>query len=118
MTAAEKIARKRDGRHCRRCGIAITGFGSLHHRLPRGMGGSKSPTGKARADRASNLVLLCGSGTTGCHGWVERHRRQAYETGWLVHRDDDPQKTILTDIWGRRFQLTDQGHLLALIEES
>lgn len=36
--------------------------GSLHHVLPRGQGGD---------DVASNLVGLCGSGTTGEHGLLE-----------------------------------------------
>ena len=35
---------------------------SIHHILPRGQGGD---------DVWENLVPLCGSGTTGCHGGVE-----------------------------------------------
>lgn len=38
----------------------------------------------------SNLMAICGSGTTGCHGWLESHREVAYEKGWLVHRYDSP----------------------------
>jgi hypothetical protein len=37
-----------------------------------------------------NLVTLCGSGTTGCHGWVEKNRRIAYALGWLVPSWADP----------------------------
>jgi hypothetical protein len=37
----------------------------------------------------SNLMAICGSGTTGCHGWLESHREHAYEKGWLVHRWDE-----------------------------
>lgn len=36
----------------------------------------------------TNLVLLCGSGTTGCHGEIESHRERAIEHGWLVPRRD------------------------------
>jgi hypothetical protein len=46
------------------------------------MGGSKAPW----INRAPNLLALCGSGTTGCHGLVERHRDLSYRFGWLVHR--------------------------------
>ncbi len=35
---------------------------SQHHVLPRGQGGDDDP---------ANLVSLCGSGTTGCHGLIE-----------------------------------------------
>lgn len=35
---------------------------SQHHVLPRGQGGD---------DDDANLVTLCGSGTTGCHGLIE-----------------------------------------------
>jgi hypothetical protein len=35
--------------------------------------------------RASNLLAVCGDGTTGCHGWMEAHRREAREVwGWEV----------------------------------
>jgi len=68
---------------CERCGIYIVGGGafSIHHRMPRGMGGTKNPW----INDMSNLLLLCGTGTTGCHGWVESHRSEAYEDGLLVH---------------------------------
>lgn len=46
------------------------------------MGGSKT----AWVNLAANLVLLCGSGVTGCHGWVESNRAEATELGWLVSR--------------------------------
>jgi hypothetical protein len=39
------------------------------------------------------LVLLCGDGTTGCHGWIEQHRAAALLLGWLLSRhlfDIDP----------------------------
>ena len=37
-----------------------------------------------------NLILLCGTGTTGCHGWVHNHPAESYEAGWLVHSWDEP----------------------------
>jgi hypothetical protein len=44
------------------------------------MGGTRRVDINGRA----NLVTLCGSGTTGCHGWVETNREASYALGWLV----------------------------------
>jgi hypothetical protein len=38
----------------------------------------------------ANLLWLCGSGTEGCHGWIESNRTVGYEDGLLLHRNDDP----------------------------
>jgi hypothetical protein len=74
----------RDNGSCARCGVRLSGFYSLHHRKPRGMGGTKDP----RSDDPRNLIHLCGSGTTGCHGLIESNRHQGYETGWLLRSLD------------------------------
>lgn len=50
------------------------------------MGGSKDPA----LNSPANILLLCGSGTEGCHGWVESNREQSYDLGLLVHSYDDP----------------------------
>lgn len=50
------------------------------------MGGSRNPV----TNSAVNGVLLCGSGTTGCHGEVERDRLQAMADGWIVPDHEDP----------------------------
>ena len=42
--------------------------------------------GDRHANTGANLVLMCGTGTTGCHGWAESNRAQAHDEGWLVHR--------------------------------
>lgn len=75
---------------CELCGVGIhrhEGRGywwSVHHREPKGMGGAaRSPY----LGLASNGLLLCGSGTTGCHGWVEAHRDDALALGLLVLRN-------------------------------
>lgn len=75
---------------CEICGGSLMGVDgmSIHHRKPRGMGG----TIDVAINNPSNLMAICGSGTTGCHGWLESHREVAYEKGWLVHRYDDPAK--------------------------
>jgi 5-methylcytosine-specific restriction endonuclease McrA len=54
---------------CRVCGVRRAD--GCHHLVPKDYGGD---------DVAANLVPLCGSGTTGCHGRVEaRHRRTRSE---------------------------------------
>ena len=38
-------------------------------------------------NQPANLVVLCGSGVTGCHGWVESNRSEAMDAGWIVGRN-------------------------------
>jgi hypothetical protein len=76
----------RDAHCCVRCGRPARGeLGvdySLQHRAKRSGGVDNRPC---------NLILLCGSGTTGCHGWVEDHPiLAADEGGWAVSRYADP----------------------------
>ena len=83
-----KLVLERDEYRCVRCGIAILPRPhSIHHRRPRGMGGSKDPA----TDLPANLVSLCGSGTTGCHGQVEGHRVIAGKDGYLVRQGVRPE---------------------------
>lgn len=82
---------------------AIATF-SVHHRQPRGMGGSSLDV-----NRASNLLLLCGSGTTGCHGMVESQRVLAYAHGWLVPRSFDTTLYAVLIYTGDVVYLTDDG---------
>lgn len=53
---------------------------SVHHRCPRSSGGTR----RLWVNEAANGLLLCGSGTTGCHGWVESNRAEARVQGFLV----------------------------------
>ena len=48
--------------------------------------------GSSRTDTnlPSNLVLLCGTSSTGCHGFAESERDAAREEGFLVAQDADP----------------------------
>lgn len=72
--------RARDGDACVICGA--TRELSTQHRVARGMGGSLLPW----INGPTNLITLCGSGTTGCHGWVEHHPTFSREAGWSVPR--------------------------------
>lgn len=56
----------------------------------------------------ANLLLLCGSGTEGCHGWVEVNRTVGYADGLLLHRNDDPTKVPVVLHYGTVL-LDDEG---------
>lgn len=91
--AQRNLVLERAGGRCEICGIVLfiastagTRIYSFHHRQPRGMGG----TARRDINSPANILLLCGSGTTHCHGTVERNRRVALEAGWLVHSAADP----------------------------
>lgn len=87
---------------CERCGIRLGSWFSRHHRNPRGMGGTQ------RTMTAADGLVLCGSGTTGCHGWVERHRDEARTYGWLLQGGGPPTDVavVYRGYWAR---LTDSG---------
>ena len=62
---------------------------SAHHRIPRGSGGIGAALGSdydLLISGIQNCLILCGSGTTGCHGWVETYRELAREYGYLITR--------------------------------
>lgn len=74
----------REGYRCLRCGRhmvdpPVGGF-SRHHRIPRAVGGHTYP----------NIILLCGSGTTGCHGWVHSHPIAARHDGLILDGNHRP----------------------------
>lgn len=78
---------RRDGHCCQRCGISLYGRDySLQHRDARGMGGSKTKHTMA------NLVALCGSATTGCHGHVEAQPIESDRLGWSMPNGATPEE--------------------------
>jgi len=94
--------KERDGNACRRCRRAPAT--QIHHRAPRAAGGSKNCDW---INNPANLVLVDDQ----CHAYIESHRARAYETGWLIRRtsDDLPEEVPLTDVYGARFVLDDEG---------
>lgn len=105
------ICWQRAGGQCERCGQGLRfsdrGYAwSLHHRQPRGMGGSRAPY----VNLPSNLLVLCGSGVTGCHGWVEANRRDALELGLLVSRAAGTEPVLVpVTLAGSAWWLDDYG---------
>lgn len=91
---------------CERCYGGPTAFGfSVHHRLPRGMGGSKNKN----LHLPANLITLCGSGVDGCHGWVESNRDEARAKGFLLYRIDNASEIPFIDIDGVAWLIDDLG---------
>lgn len=104
----------RDKSMCQWCGHHVdvsTGDYSLQHRRARGMGGSRLPD----TNLTSNLVLVCGSATTGCHGHIESHRVEAIGRGFNVpqgtlRRPSVPADVPLRDWRGEWWRLDDDGN--------
>jgi hypothetical protein len=86
ITEAEQAAKDRDGDTCQRCGRNLQGQpASKHHRKLKGRG-----TPPEEFDRVENIVVLCGTGTTGCHGWAHAERTASHEAGWTCWTWEDP----------------------------
>lgn len=103
IDAARRLVRERDGDRCTMCGINLTGQrASVHHRTPKGMGGS------ALLESPANLVTLCGSGTTGCHSKAHANPEWSRNHGWIVSRSFDPAE-IPVDMWDGWHYLSDDG---------
>lgn len=73
--------RERSEGYCESCGLEWAT--NAHHRKNRSQGGD---------DSLANLLLLCGSGTTGCHGWVTEHPAESYANGRSVRQHDEPSE--------------------------
>ena len=69
----------RSGGICELCGVDPAT--NWHHRKNRSQGGKNN---------LGNALHLCGSGTTGCHGWVTENPAKAYEMGWSVRSGFNP----------------------------
>lgn len=96
---ADAVRDRFDGR-CARCGKPGH---TKQHRIPRQSGGSRHDP---RINKLSNLVWLCGDGTTLCHGEVESHRKKGRADGYLVRRKDDPRLAPMR-LWDDRWVLLD-----------
>jgi hypothetical protein len=95
-STGREIVMLRDKGVCVRCRRVDPVFGVNHdHRKNRSQGGDWAP---------SNGQLMCGSGTTGCHGFVTSHPKAALAEGYAVPSWGDPAE------WpARRWIKTDNG---------
>lgn len=90
---------------CEGCGVWYSdGWYDLHHRIPRGAGGTKRP----HVNGAANGLCL---GRHCCHAFAESHRTEALGRGWLIsmHRKDvvpSEVPVLLHDGW---WILSDSG---------
>lgn len=101
--ATVKLVRERDGHACVSCGR--TRDLTTQHRRARGMGGSRWPG----INLPSNLLTLCGSGTTGCHGWVEERPSQAKDLGLAVSQHHPNPGAVPVFTWRGWLLLNDDG---------
>lgn len=60
-----------------------------------------------------NLLDLCGSGTTGCHGWVTEHPALARDYGWSVLSSHAPLWRPVV-VLGRWSYLTRDGQVVQI----
>lgn len=102
-TRAAVIARA--GGICEVCGEKPTRDYSIHHRRPRGMGGTRNPATNSPA----NLMYVCGSGTTGCHGRIESERKWAGALGYLLRSGAEPIEEPIVLHGRRRVYLDPSG---------
>lgn len=99
----------RDKGRCAMCGEWVRGHRGLDwsvgHRRPRRSGGDPRP----ETNGTGNLVLLHGSGTTGCHGGVERNRTASMELGLLLSAMQVPASVPIEHAVHGRVLLDDEG---------
>lgn len=94
---AYELVTARDDNTCQRC-LRNCGPINRDHRKLRSQGGRTV---------ASNLQLLGGSGTTGCHGWATTHPLAAVRDGWAVPGWGDPAR------WPARRYVPQHGGVVA-----
>lgn len=110
------LVMERDDFRCVVCGriIVATADWSIHHRRNRGSGGSSDP----RINAPSNLLLVCGSGSTLCHGDLtdNAQRDAALAAGWVVSlnsKQDPAEVPVLHSQYGPCL-LADDGSVVPL----
>lgn len=97
--AIRRLVLERDEGRCVWCGRPYGDALNLHHRLLRSHGTDNSP---------ANLVSICGSGTTGCHGYAHAHPEWARGHGLIVPSWGVPAE-VPVDTWRGRILLGASG---------
>lgn len=95
---------------CEFCQESATEQMQIHHRRPRGMGGSKDPTTASPA----NGVWVHYQ----CHRAIEENREHALNTGYLVYQHKDPREVplIMPQVSVYGVMLDDEGEYAPLQE--
>lgn len=76
-----RLIRERAKDRCELCGVSAQQGSQIHHRRPRGMGGTKNPESRS----AANGLLV----HFRCHQRIELNRADAIKNGWLVLQSGD-----------------------------
>ena len=92
-TATRELVLHRSTYRCERCSDEVWAGFHIHHRRPRGMGG----TSREDTNHPSNLLVVCPA----CHTWIEANRLAALELGYLVRQHDNPATVPVVTPWGR-----------------
>lgn len=100
-----EAALDRDSYSCVCCGMGVgpegRGIGwSVHHRLRRSQGTDHT---------IQNVIILCGSGTTLCHGRVHAEPAAARAGGWLLSGRQEPLAVPVLIAGQRWVYLTSTG---------
>lgn len=92
--------KERSKQRCEVC-TAYAFHAQIHHRKPRGMGGSKDPV----SGSAANGLWV----HPACHSKIESQRSWAFDRGYLVKQSDDP-RTAPIKINGLWWLLDEEGN--------
>lgn len=99
-TKTREIIKHRANGSCEVCGMTLRIYAQIHHRKPRGMGGTK----RADSGSAANGLYIHQK----CHETIERNRTTGYRKGWLVHQGDDPVQ-VPVQLWYGWHLLNEDG---------
>lgn len=92
MKRTSPTQKVRDSVFGRDCSCVICGETyqlQIHHRRPRGSGGTSRP----ESNQPANLLLVC----LEHHAWIESNRDTARQSGYLVPQHIDPENVLL--VW-------------------
>lgn len=95
----DKIKTRAHG-SCEVCGFTIGYSAQIHHRRPRGMGGSRSE----QSGSISNGLFIHPK----CHAQIESDRNKAMSMGFLIYQGDDPGK-VPVRLWYGWHYLNNDG---------
>lgn len=95
----DKIKTRAHG-SCEVCGFTIGYSAQIHHRKPRGMGGSRSE----QSGSVSNGLFIHPK----CHAQIESDRNKAMSMGFLIYQGDDPAK-VPVRLWYGWHYLNNDG---------